>query len=90
MQKVINVLAVLSFAGTAGIVGSGAYVYLNKDALIEKAKENATEAIMDAVTDALPGMVSGAMPELPGATGGAIGIPASGIPASGGGTALPF
>jgi len=85
MQKVINVLAVLSFAGTAGIVGSGAYVYLNKDALIEKAKENATEAIMAAVTDALPGMVSGAMPELPGATGGAIGIPAGG-----GGIAVPF
>ena len=85
MQKVINVLAVLSFAGTAGIVGSGAYVYLNKDALIEKAKENATEAIMAAVTDALPGMVSGAMPELPGATGGAIGIPGGG-----GGAAVPF
>ncbi len=90
MQKVINVLAVLSFAGTAGIVGSGAYVYLNKDALIEKAKENATEAIMAAVTDALPGMVSGAMPELPGATGGAIpgGDGSVGIP--GGGAALPF
>ena len=85
MQKVINVLAVLSFVGTAGIVGSGAYVYLNKDALIERAKKNATEAVMSAVTEALPGMISGAMPELPGATGGAIGIPASG-----GGIAAPF
>ena len=39
MQKVINLLALLSFAVSAGIVGAGAYVYLNKDALIEKAKE---------------------------------------------------
>ena len=30
MQKLINVLAVLSFVGTAGIVGGGAYVYLNE------------------------------------------------------------
>ena len=39
MQKVINLLALLSFAVSAGIVGAGAYVYLNKDTLIEKAKE---------------------------------------------------
>lgn len=39
MQKIINVLALLSFGVSAGIVGAGAYVYLNKDALIEKAKE---------------------------------------------------
>ena len=44
MQKLINVLAVLSFLGTASIVGAGAYVYLNKDALIESAKEEATKA----------------------------------------------
>ena len=49
MQKLINVLAVLSFLGTASIVGAGAYVYLNKDALIESAKEEATKAATDAV-----------------------------------------
>jgi len=82
MQKVINVLAVLSFVGTAGIVGSGAYVYLNKDSIMEDVKSKATEAVMSAVTDALPGMMSGAMPELPGTTGGVI--------PSVGGAALPF
>ena len=45
MQKVINLLALLSFAVSAGVVGAGAYVYLNKDALIEKAKEKAAEVI---------------------------------------------
>ena len=36
MQKIINVLAVLSFAGVVGIVGGGTYVYLQKDALIKE------------------------------------------------------
>ena len=75
MQKVINVLAVLSFLGTASIVGAGAYVYINKDSLIEQAKEAATKAATEAVAGALPGMLDELMPEvpeLPSATGGAV------------------
>ena len=70
MQKVINVLAVLSFVGTAGIVGSGAYVYLNKDSIIENVKSQVAGAAAEAISGALPGMLDSAMPELPGATGG--------------------
>ena len=65
MQKLINALAVLSFLGTATIVGAGTYVYVNKDALIESAKEAATKAATEAVTQALPGMVDGLMPDIP-------------------------
>ena len=36
MQKVINVLAVLSFVGTAGIIGGGTVVYLRRDAIAEQ------------------------------------------------------
>ena len=72
MQKVINVLAVLSFAGIAGIVGGGSYVYLNKDSIIENVKGQVTAAATEAIAGALPGMLDAAMPELPGATGGAI------------------
>jgi hypothetical protein len=75
MQKIINVLAVLSFLGTASIVGAGTYVYLNKDALIESAKKEATKAATDAVMKAIPGMLDAAMPEIPevpSVTGGAI------------------
>jgi hypothetical protein len=92
MQKLINALAVLSFLGTATIVGAGTYVYVNKDSLIEQAKEAATQAATEAVTQALPGMMDGLMPELPDMTGGA--IPA--VPSVGGGApavtgpALPF
>ena len=72
MQKVISVLAVLSFAGIAGIVGGGSYVYLNKDSIIENVKGQVTAAATEAIAGALPGMLDAAMPELPGATGGAI------------------
>ena len=69
MQKLINVLAILSFAGTAGIVGAGAYVYTQKDALIENAKSQIAAAAGEAIAGALPGMMDAGMPELPSATG---------------------
>ena len=80
MQKVINVLAILSFVGTAGIIGGGTVVYLRRDAIAERVKENVTKAATEAITNALPGMLDSAVPELPGATGGAIpGVPPSGF-----------
>tara|TARA_B100000085_G_scaffold1646_1_gene1545 strand:+ start:795 stop:1055 length:261 start_codon:yes stop_codon:yes gene_type:complete len=72
MQKVINVLAVLSFVGVAGIIGGGTYVYTQRDTLIENAKEKIASAATEAIAGALPGMLESAMPELPGATGGAV------------------
>ena len=72
MQKLINVLAVSSFVVSASIVGGGAYVYLNKDAMIESLKGKIAAAATEAIAGALPGMLDAAMPELPGATGGAI------------------
>ena len=72
MQKLINVLALVSFVGVTGIIGGGAYVYLNKDALIENVKEKVTTAATEAIAGALPGMLDAAMPELPGVTGGAV------------------
>ena len=72
MQKVINVLALASFAISGAIVAGGAYVYLNKDAMIENAKKRVTTAATEAITQALPGLIDSAMPELPGATGGIV------------------
>ena len=72
MQKVINVLALASFAVSGAIVAGGAYVYLNKDAMIESAKERITKAATEAIAVALPGMLDAAMPEMPEVTGGAI------------------
>jgi len=72
MQKLINVLALLSFTGTASIVGGGAYVYLNKDSIIENVKGQVASTAAEAISGALPGMMDSAMPELPGVTGDAI------------------
>ena len=72
MQKLINVLALASFAVSTAIVAGGAYVYLNKDAMIESAKERTTKAATEAIAGALPGMLDAAMPEMPEVTGGAI------------------
>jgi hypothetical protein len=72
MQKLINVLALASFAVSAAVVGGGTWLYLNKDVLIEEAREKAASAATEAVAGALPGLIDAAMPELPGVTGGAI------------------
>ena len=72
MQKVINVLAVLSFLGTASILATSGYVYWRKDAIAERVTENITKAATAAIADALTGMLDAAMPELPAATGGAV------------------
>ena len=72
MQKAINLLAVLSFMGTVGIISTGTVVYLRRDAIVERVKENVAKAATEAIAGALPGMLDAAMPELPGATGGAV------------------
>ena len=82
MQKLINVVALLSGLTSLGLIGGSAYLLLNKDALIEQAKSAAAKAATEAVAGALPGMLDAAMPELPGATGGV-------IPAAPGASPLP-
>lgn len=79
MQKLINVLALASFAVSAALIAGSGYVLLNKDALIESAKEKVTKEVTDAVTGALPGMIQGSMPEMPKVTGGAIPTPGAGL-----------
>ena len=56
MQKVINVLALSSFVVSAAIVSGGAYVYINKDAMIERARGRIAAAATEAIAGALPGM----------------------------------
>jgi len=65
MQKLVNVVALLSGLVSLSVVGGGAYLYLNKDAMIEDVRVKATEEITKAITEALPGMIDSAMPEVP-------------------------
>ena len=75
MQKLINVLAVVSFAVTAGIVAGGTYVYLEKDNLVESVKENITKEIQGIVGDALVGELNSGVPEVPGVESGGTDLP---------------
>ena len=86
MQKVINALAIFSFAVTASAVGAGAYVYLNKDAIIEDIKEQAMGEIGNMVGGALgatlfsgPADGDSMLPDLPDPSildeTGAVGLP---------------
>ena len=65
MQKLINVVALLSGLTSLGLIGGSAYLFLNKDALIDQAKSAAAKAATEAVSSALPGMLDAAMPEVP-------------------------
>ncbi len=53
MQKIINVLSIASFVISASIAGAGVYVYANKDALIESAKEKIMKQVGEAATGAV-------------------------------------
>ena len=55
MQKIINVLAVSSFAVSGAVVASGLYVYVNRDSLIDGVKSQ----IMESVTGSLGGGLAG-------------------------------
>jgi len=65
MQKLINVIALLSGLTSLAVIGGGTYLYLNKDAMIEKVKQQAIEEVTKTVTGKLPGMVKSAIPPMP-------------------------
>ena len=80
MQKVINVLALASFAVSGCVVGAGAWVYVNRYKIVNDVKNIAADEIMDLV----PSLVSGALnpsalpmpaPGAPSAVGGSTGSP---------------
>ena len=59
MQKIINVLALVSFGVSAAVVAGGVYIYQNKEAITDNIKQQVVNAATSGVTDALPGMMGG-------------------------------
>ena len=74
MQKIINVLAISSFAISLTVVGGGVYLYTQKDAIIENVKSKVMKSVMPdiggGITDAIPDMTGPAVPDF-----GAVGKP---------------
>ena len=75
MQKIINVLALASTAVSVAVVGTGVYVYVNKDAIIESVTEKALGSL-----GGLGGSLGGDLP---------VGTPDLAPPAGQGQAALP-
>ena len=62
-QKVVNVLAVASFAVSGAVVASGLYVYVNRDSIIDGIKSQALEAVLGG-SGGIPGVGDAALPDL--------------------------
>ena len=82
MQKIINVLAISSFAISLTVVGGGVYLYTQKDAIIENVKSKVMKSVMPSIgggiTDAIPDFTGPAAPVQPTAPmpeGVGLGIP---------------
>ena len=61
MQKLINVLALASFAVSGAVVGSGVYVYLNRASIIDGVKSQVMEAVTGSFGGAA-GLGGGSLP----------------------------
>tara|TARA_R110002012_G_scaffold264273_1_gene447604 strand:- start:688 stop:933 length:246 start_codon:yes stop_codon:yes gene_type:complete len=65
MQTFFRIISLASFAMSGAVIGTGVYVYVQRDAIIDGIKEQVTKHATEAITGALPGMLDSAMPELP-------------------------
>ena len=65
MQKIVNIVAIASGVVSIAVVGSGLFIYVNRDKLINNVKSQ----VMEAVSGSLPGLVDTKMPKLPQSTG---------------------
>ena len=62
VQKVVNLIAVASGAVSLAVVGSGLFIYLQRDQLINKVKSQ----VLESVTGSLPSLVDTKMPQMTG------------------------
>ena len=62
MQKIVNFVALASGVVSLTVVGSGLYVYLQRDQLID----SATSQVLKSVTGSLGGVVDSKMPKMTG------------------------
>ena len=69
MQKIINGIAILSGVVSLTVVGSGVFIYLQKDAIIDSVKEKVMSSVMPdiggGITDAIPDTTGPAIPAIP-------------------------
>ena len=62
MQKFINVVALLSGLTSLGVIGGGAYLYIQKDALIQQGIDALSAGAIEAISGAVPDILDSAIP----------------------------
>ena len=60
MQKVVNIIAISSGVVSLAVVGSGLYVYLQRDQLVDNVKSQ----VMETILDSLGGLGGGLAPDV--------------------------
>ena len=71
MQKIVNIIAIASGVVSLTVVGSGLYVYLQRDKLVDSIKSQ----VLKSVTGSLGGLASDAVTgKMPKTTGPAVGL----------------
>ena len=76
MQKIVNVVALASGAVSLAVVGSGLFIYLQRDQLINKVKSQ----VLESVTGSLPSLVDTKMPQMTGPAQAGRAMPSIGLP----------
>ncbi len=75
MQKIVNVVAIASGVVSIAVVGSGLFVFVNRDKLVDNVKSQVMDAVVGALSPAID-------QQLPDVTGGvATPAPAPAAPA---------
>ena len=69
MQKVVNIIAISSGVVSLAVVGSGLFIYLQRDKLVDSVKSQ----VLKSVTGSLPSLVDTKLPSM---TGPALAPPA--------------
>ena len=73
MQKVVNIIAISSGVVSLAVVGSGLFIYLQRDKLVDSVKSQ----VLKSVTGSLPSLIDTKLPSL---TGPALAPPAAPAP----------
>ena len=73
MQKVVNIIAISSGVVSLAVVGSGLFIYLQRDKLVDSVKSQ----VLKSVTGSLPSLVDTKLPSM---TGPALAPPAAPAP----------
>ena len=79
MQSIINVLAVSSFLMSTVVVGSGLYIFKNKDILINSFKQDLIDKLLPGSTGLSGALIPEDIP-LPLPTAPSLPIPSTGLP----------